>query len=406
MFRPISILIIACLYIAGYMEFENPDSNGLWYWITIFLVVVPIVVFLLSPFLRNKKYGVEVLTYSILVSWCIALFEFAWAEHVRVIVGNQILIDELLIIFPVIISLAILWGLTSPIKRRLAWVSYRIRLDVLLLLVPILGLWGVYETTLLFNDGDYVETGGFIATVILVVFTPLYIPFILSAREMKDESLLQQVQDIGVRAGISRSNILVWNTHGRLMNAFAIGIIFQRRTILLTDKLIENLTNNELLAVVGHEFAHHKYRHLTFLGLSLLCVLVWSESLFEFMGLAHRFWFMQVSQFIAMSFVFALISRKFERQADAYSVIDQSNAAGSQIVTTQASSNMSSALRTLSVSHNISPDRYDPLHGSIQERQEYLEGLIGCPIDSIPLNRTVKRIKIGIVLLLVLGLVL
>jgi Zn-dependent protease with chaperone function len=330
---------------------------------------------------------------------------FAWVKYVRGILGNQLLVDELIVIFPVVLWLSMLWFITSPIKNKCSWVSYRLRMDVLLLLVPMFGLWGIHEVSEIYGNESFFEIIEFLAVVTLILLSPMYIRLILSAKAMKDTSLLRLVQEVGTRAGVQHPNVLVWNTHGRMMNAFAIGIIFQRKTIVLTDKLIHNLTQAELLSVVGHEFAHHKYWHLAFLGLAMLCALIWSDILFGLLHLSSSE-YVHAVQFIVVCITFVAVSRKFERQADAYSVVDQSKVEGSCTVTKNASTSMSSSLRTLANSHNISIERNDPLHGSILDRQQYLESLVGCPIDTIPINRTVKLIKIGIVLLLVLGLAL
>ena len=405
MLRPISLFLIACLVLAEYFSFENLDPAGFGFWISMCLIIVPLTVVLLSYFVCNNKICVQILTVIILISWCVAMLVFAWIKFVRGIVGNQFLVDELIVVFPVVLWLSMLWFITSPIKNKFAWVSYRLRMDVLLLLLPLFGFWGIREVSEIYSNESFFEIIEFLAVVMLILLLPIFIRLILSAKAMKDTSLLRLFQEVGTRAGVQHPNVLVWNTHGRMMNAFAIGSIFQRKTIILTDKLIHNLTQAELLSVVRHEFAHHKYWHLEFLGLAMLCSLIWTDVLFGVLHLSSS-WYVQVPQFIIVCIAIVVVSRKFERQADTYSVVDQSKVDGSCTVTKNASSSMSSSLRPLADSHNISIERGDPMHGSIHDRQKYLESLVDCPIDSIPINRTVRRIKIGIVLMLVLGLAL
>ena len=222
---------------------------------------------------------------------------------------------------------------------------------------------------------------------------------------MKDTVLLRQVRDLGERAGVRHPNVLVWDTHGRLMNAFAVGALFRRKTIILTDKLIDNLTREELLAVARHEFAHHKYWHLSFLLLATFSALIWSNYCIGLLHLNPESPYVQFFQLVIMLSLFGVVSRIFERQADAFSAFDQSKSEGSSTVTEQAAKNMSSSLQALAFSQNINLDRDDPLHGSIQTRQEYLEQLVGCPIKKVPINRTVRFVKIGIILSLVLGFI-
>ena len=100
-----------------------------------------------------------------------------------------------------------------------------------------------------------------------------------------------------------------------------------------------------------------------------------------------------------------MVSRQFESQADAYAVVDISKASGSEKVTSEAVQYMSSSLSALAFAGNISVERNDLLHRSIQERQQHLDTLIDCPIGQLPINRKVKWLKIGVVFFFVLGIV-
>jgi len=405
MFRPISFVLIACLLLADHGATNNVDPAGFGLWIAFLLGLVPIITLLLSPLFRTKKFGIEGMTLVILVSWSVALFAFAWAKFVRAFVGNQILVDEVLILLPVVVSLSLLWYLTSTVKDRFAWMIYKLRLEILLLLVLVLGFMAIREVAFYYGGVAYLETAEIAGLITFILFSPTYIRLMLSAIPMEDAILLHRVQEIGERAGARQPNILVLNTHGRLMNAFAIGVLFRRKTIILTDKLIDNLTQEELLAVARHEFAHHKFWHIPFLFLSMFSALIWSSYCISLLHFNPEALYGQSFQLLIMIFVFSIVSVKFERQADAYSAVDQSKADGSSTVTSHGVKSMSSSLQALAFSQNINLDRNDPLHGSIQSRQEHLEKLVGCPIKSVPINRTVRFVKIVIILSLVLGFI-
>jgi Zn-dependent protease with chaperone function len=190
------------------------------------------------------------------------------------------------------------------------------------------------------------------------------------------------------------------------MNALAIGIIFQPKTIVLTDKLIANLTPKELLAVITHEFGHHKYWHIPFLILTAISTLICSSRIFMNMGFNMRSEFIFAAELVVMAVVIAYVSRQFERQADAYSAIDMSKVERSDCITLNSACAMSQALGAIAESQHIALDRKDPLHGSIQKRQNYLDTLVGCKLTEIPINIKVKWVKISILVSLFLGIVL
>ncbi len=77
---------------------------------------------------------------------------------------------------------------------------------------------------------------------------------ILPVRSLRlSEHLLNEVQRMGRELGVQVREVLVLNgTRSRTVNAFALG----GRRIAITDYLLANLTEREVLAVLAHEVAH------------------------------------------------------------------------------------------------------------------------------------------------------
>ncbi len=123
-------------------------------------------------------------------------------------------------------------------------------------------------------------------------------------------------------------------------------------------------------------------------------------------GFNMRSEFIFAAELVVMAVVIAYVSRQFERQADAYSAIDMSKVERSDCITSNAACAMSQALGAIADSQHIALDRKDPLHGSIQKRQNYLDTLVGCKLTEIPINIKVKWVKISILVSLFLGIVL
>lgn len=404
MIRPISLFLIACLTLAEYDTGNVIQSAG--YWSIILLIIVPAITFSIATKVKTKKFGVELLTIVILIAWSMNLFIFTWLQYVKAVLGEQFLLVQFCALLPVILSLSLLWWMTSPIKNKYAWVSHRLRLDVLLLFIPLFILWGIREVVSAYYTAEVGEDAMLFAVIALIIFSPMLIRMILSAKKISDRHLGSLILNVAHRAGIRKTNVLVWNTHMLLMNAFAIGIIFQPKTIVLTDKLLNLLPQNELLAVVRHEFAHHRYWHLTVLIFGMFSTLLWTDLLATTFGINTSLGYIQIIQLLCVIFVFVLLTRAFEEQADAYAVMDESASEGSDVVLQKAASNMSSALGTVAETCNQSSDRTDVLHGSIQQRQLKIEALVGCSLNAIPIHKKVKWIKIAIVFMFVLGVVL
>jgi Zn-dependent protease with chaperone function len=63
--------------------------------------------------------------------------------------------------------------------------------------------------------------------------------------------------------------IFCWNTDGRLASVAVAGMVPSCRFLFLSDRLLQQLTESQILALVAHEAAHCRRRHLPRLALSL-----------------------------------------------------------------------------------------------------------------------------------------
>ena len=169
MIRPISLFLIVCLALADNLTFDT-KTNDAGVWAITLLVIVPVVVLLVSSKVQRQKSGVEIQTFVILIAWSMALLMFGWLAHVKLILGENFLLVKFGILLPVVLSLSLLWWLTSPIKSRIAWVSHRLRCDVLLLFVPLFILWGVRDVVWRYYGSDASQDAMFIALIALIIF--------------------------------------------------------------------------------------------------------------------------------------------------------------------------------------------------------------------------------------------
>ena len=405
MIRPISLFLLIGLLVANHASAGMHQPKLIW--LMFFLLILPIIFIATVQAAKQAKAITLFATFAVLLSWFVAVYFFSWAILVQKLTQNMLFVEDFFVVIPAIFWLLVLWFVTSPISNRMSWVSHRFRLDIFLLMAPVFFLFAVSDVAVLCGvSEENVEIIELLAFLVLLASAPFFMAKILSAKPMSNYELRSSISDIGKMAGVRRSNILVWNTHNRIMNALAIGVIFQPKTIVLTDKLIANLTQQELRSVTAHEFGHHKYWHIPFLILTTITVMVLSSKVLLLMGFDIGGGFVFISQLVLMVLAIILVSRIFEKQADAYAAVALSAASGSDSVTPEGASALASALGAIAQTQCINPSRKDLLHGSITSRQRDIQALVGCSFSGIPINKQVFFLKIGLVVFFLLGILI
>jgi len=160
----------------------------------------------------------------------------------------------------------------------------------------------------------------------LVIF-PWLVPRFLGLTPMPADEHRAEFEFASRRLRIRFAQFYVWPTRGQMINAMVLGIVPHIRYVIFTDRLLEELSREERLAVFGHEAGHARHHHLPFyvlflalsgivvgtatLGLNAL--IPWPPSWNEWTGLLSLP-IIGVYFFIA----FGWLSRRCERQADVF----------------------------------------------------------------------------------------
>jgi len=103
-------------------------------------------------------------------------------------------------------------------------------------------------------------------------------------------------------------------------------------------------------------------------------------------------------------FVFGFVSRRFERQADAFAVRmlaqetadEPGNAANTRMIREEDSRVMIDALGRVAQLNHIPVNQFMWRHGSIRSRQRALARLVGRKHDEFAIDRIARRIKTAI----------
>jgi len=210
----------------------------------------------------------------------------------------------------------------------------------LLYVVIISGLLTVF---LLLHDriGNWVFPAFFFVLLIIRVFaafiSPLLIRIIYKLTPLEDGELKEKIEALANKTGYKLKGIYMVNASKRStkLNAFASGF-GKTKTIGLFDTLVDKMTSDEIVAILGHEIGHAKKHHiLKSTPLSLLefgLVLIAAYFIITMPEVSQAFGFADTNLAFGIYIMFILVSplmlvlqipsnalsRKYEYEADAF----------------------------------------------------------------------------------------
>ena len=162
-------------------------------------------------------------------------------------------------------------------------------------------------------------------------------PLFFKTEPIKAEGLEEKIRQLMEHAGLKVSRVFQMDAsrRSRHSNAYFTGIGKVKR-IVLFDTLIEQMSHDEILAVLAHEVGHWKKRHVlkrlvltevtAFCGLFLAYVLVQRDELSGLLGYTGLsfyarfviFGFLASLVLFPLTPLFSALSRRDEREADAF----------------------------------------------------------------------------------------
>ncbi len=201
---------------------------------------------------------------------------------------------------------------------------------------------------LLFIQWAYVSTGSWFWIIVIggtgvfmifmaMFYTSLIVPLFNKLTPLEEGELRSALEQFAVKAGFQLQNIFVINGSKRSTkaNAYFSGLGLKKK-IVLYDTLMNDLSKDEIVAVLAHEVGHYKRKHIVKgLAMSLvqsalmILLLWWALGYPEFskaLGASHQSFYLGLLAFSLLyspvSFITRMItnrfSRKFEYEADAF----------------------------------------------------------------------------------------
>lgn len=145
------------------------------------------------------------------------------------------------------------WSFTTFI-----WILFRNHLVVLL---PLILFFSLMPLVLDNNTLLFILTGSFF--LLMGAMGPLWVRLTNHAKPLHDLQLTERIENLCKRAGIrSCATYVLFIPGGKVLNAMLSGILPFYRCIFITDTAIEQLTDEEMEAIVAHEIGHANKRHL------------------------------------------------------------------------------------------------------------------------------------------------
>ena len=405
----------------------------------------------IRPLIRAERL-LHILPVVVVAGHVTALLVFDWLSAIRGVIGNPVLVDEVLAIVPAMCALLMLRLIEFPLERRIRdalllrqldagepvyappsrrdFVTGALRMQLAFALVPILLIIGFSEA---FDRAmamesvqlpSWAEAAGAWAGVLLVLLiAPLLCEFLLDVHRPGPGSLRSDAEALARRHRIRIGRLLVWRTGGCMMNAAVMGVLPMVRRLLVTDALLEQLRTDEVRAVIAHELGHLRFRHLVWTVAAMVAVLMSAAVAVggvltlaqPLMGEGLFLW-LEVGGYViavaGMLTIFGWVSRRFEQQADAFAVRaltedpsltpgpDGRRTAGAGRIDPMIVLLMQETLERVTRLNGGSPERRSWRHGSVRARQRALAALIGAHPQSLPIDRRVRQIKLVVVMLL------
>jgi STE24 endopeptidase len=414
-----------------------------------------------SALRRRYSWGVRIIEVLTLGVYAGILYEADWPIVVRsgFGLGDAILVDDLLILLPFFLAQLLgWWGLFAAeralrpagphglgrVANRGRFLTLKVRQSLGLVLPGVLvfslGQDLARQQWPRWASGPLAPLGGMASMGLLVlVLSPLFVRLAWPTRRLPPGPLRDRLEHLAKRYGFRCTDILVWDTGHALVNAGVTGALPWFRYVLLTDALIENLHPLEVAAVFGHELGHIAHRHLFYLGfffVGSLGVLTLLEQVLSAPLIAGPSLFLPagwsgptveailqasvIMLFLGLYFLlfFGHVSRRFERQADVFGcrtvscgLVDcpphadpdcPSAATPAMVPLCPVGIRIfANALANVASLNGMEHRTRSWRHGSISRRIAFLEGLEGRPDAERRFQAGVRRLRLGVALVLI-----
>ena len=217
-------------------------------------------------------------------------------------------------------------------------------------------------------------------------YSELIVPLFNKQKPLEEGELRDAIESFASKAGFELENIYVMDASKRSTKANAYFTGFgKKKRVVLFDTLIEQLSTDEIVGVLAHEIGHYKHGHMwkgmvsaivtNLLTFWLFSLVINNIHFAQAAGCSEPSFWVNMTVFslllspldLVLNVVSNIISRKHERQADAFAKkygYGKPEASGLKKISSQALSNLTPHPVVVFVEHS---------HPTLAERVEFLE---------------------------------
>lgn len=274
---------------------------------------------------------------------------------------------------------------------------------------------------------------GVVSACVFIV-APVMLRHIWRTHPLPAGPLRDELETICRRIGLRCRDILIWKSDGLMINAAVMGLFAPVRYVLLSDALLKVMSAKQVEAVFGHEAGHIRRRHIEHFLVFAFVGWLLAASTMELLARLAMAWGTEVATAatvvqgagVAVTVLFwgvgfGMLSRRFERQADLFGArcvtpengdclvpcsvhIDGSTTSPNvDRVCATGASLFASALDKVALLNGIPLEERSWRHSSIGSRIRFLNTLAGDPGCAERFERMLRRVKLLIVSLAVIG---
>jgi Zn-dependent protease with chaperone function len=234
-------------------------------------------------------------------------------------------------------------------------------------------------------EGQVIFFSCFLAA--LIVVAPSLIKLFWRCHPLPPGRQRKRIEAMCKKASLGYKNILKWPIfEGRALTAGVMGLVKRFRYILVTESLLQILSDDEIDAVMAHEIGHIKKKHLVFYLVFFLGFIVLSYAVFDLILYAILYsnlslplvsdpkaeplpftpilftLAMAATLLVYFRYVFGYFMRNCERQADLYAFTLLGHSSG-----------LVSSLQKIATYSGQSDNRPNWTHFSIRQRVDFLK---------------------------------
>jgi Zn-dependent protease with chaperone function len=219
-----------------------------------------------------------------------------------------------------------------------SYFSMNLRLQVLFTVVPVLMIVATRDLMMLGATRGLHWTGdrlqpraellaSVVAAALVFLLAPEVLRRVLRTTPLPPSPLRMRLEFLCERAGIRYREILLWQTQNNVGNAAVMGVLPWMRYVLLSDVLLERMTDDEIEAVFAHELGHIVHRHMSWYAVFFIVLILLMMALADAIGRVFPTLDQSTNAGVMLMLMagtgiflllFGALSRCCERQADVY----------------------------------------------------------------------------------------